>query len=192
MDDKSIMETIERAKEGLPRFPEGHELEGVIDYTHAKEAPTLTAFVKYHNELLLLQRSSKMNNALKWSPVLGFLDEKVLAYKKIEEELTEELSLPLSAISNIHYGARQDYFDEAAGKTWLRHSFIVDLKEKPDITLDWEHQDYVWIKRDELENKAELLPGLLENWESAQEGYNYTWAVPITDFLRYWSEGDIF
>jgi len=171
MDDKSIMETIERAKEGLPSFPEGHELAGVIDYTNAKEAPTLSAFVKYKDELLLLQRSSKINNPDTWAPVLGYLDEKIPAYQKIEEELTEELSLPLSAISNIHYGARQDYYDEEAGKTWLRHSFVIDLKEKPDITLDWEHQAYVWIKIDELESKAELLPGFRGNLEYALEGY---------------------
>ena len=91
MDDKSIMETIERAKEGLPSFPEGHELAGVIDYTNAKEAPTLSAFVKYKDELLLLQRSSKINNPDTWAPVLGYLDEKIPAYQKIEEELTEEL-----------------------------------------------------------------------------------------------------
>ena len=42
--------------------------------------------------------------------------------------------------------------DSKINKTWIVHPVLVELKEKPEIKLDWEHTEFRWIKPEELNN----------------------------------------
>ncbi len=43
------------------------------------------------------------------------------------------------------------------------HPFIVELKEKPEIKLDWEHTEYKWVKLEDVNNLENTVPDLHEN-----------------------------
>ena len=40
----------------------------------------------------------------------------------------------------------------AINKKWIVTPVLVELKDKPEIKLDWEHTEFEWIKPEEMKN----------------------------------------
>ncbi len=149
------LEIIKKFYDKLPHFPDGR-----INYADSDSAPVLNVFVKCDREILLLKRSDKVGNYKGyWNTVAGYLDELKPIGEKALEEFQEELGLPKSMISNMRLGGHHKYFDEAISKTWIIFPVMIELKEKPEIKLDWEHDEYKWILPDELKN-FQIVTGL--------------------------------
>lgn len=144
--ERKVLIVIEKFDKTLPKFPDGR-----IDYSSSNIAPVTTVFIKYEDSILLLKRSDKVSTYHgKWNSVSGYLDEMVPIRKKILEELREEVGIDEDEISSIRFG--KDYKFTHNKKTWNVYPALAELKEKPEIKIDWEHTEYRWIKPEELKN----------------------------------------
>jgi ADP-ribose pyrophosphatase YjhB (NUDIX family) len=161
MNEKEILKIIKRFDEKLPKFPDGR-----INYSNSDAAPVITVFVKYDDKILLMKRSDKVSTYRgKWNPVAGYLDESKPIREKVLEEMREEIGVKENSIESIRIGKSYELTDTEINKTWITFPVLVELKNKPDIKLDWEHTEYRWIKPEELKN-FDTIPKLVKSWEN--------------------------
>jgi len=134
--------------ENLPRSPEGR-----IDYHQSNKALVMNCFVKYKDKVLILKRSNEvLNYKEQWNSIGGFIDEAKPIEKKVLEELKEEIGIEKDKILDIKVKDSWELFDPEINKTWIIFPVLVELKENPEIKLDWEHTEYKWIKPEEIMN----------------------------------------
>ena len=144
----NVIDIIREFEKKLPKFPDGR-----IDYHSSKTAPVLNAFVKCKDKILLLKRSQKVRTYKgKWNSLGGYLDEPVPLKEKILEELDEELGVKENIIKTIKEGESFTFEDKEIGMIWIIFPVVVELKEMPEIKLDWEHTEYRWIYPKEIKN----------------------------------------
>jgi len=130
-------------------------------------ALSVTVFIKYRSQILLLKRSDKVRTYQgKWCPVTGYLEELKPIRKKALEEVQEETGISGKSIASIHIGKPYEFKDPKLGVTWIDHPVLLELKKKPDIELDWEHTEYRWINPEELDN-FDTVPELHKTLENA-------------------------
>lgn len=140
MTGDKVPEILEKFYRDLPHFPDGR-----IDYTNSEKAPTVVSFLKCGGEILLLKRSDRVRTHKNvWSVVAGYLDELKPISEKALMEVEEETGISREEISSIQVGEEIRFEDE--GKTWVSYPVLMELEEKPNIELDWEHGDYKWVK----------------------------------------------
>lgn len=160
--EKEILKTIEEFAKKLPKFPDGR-----INYSNSDTAPVITVFVKYRDKILLMKRSNRvLTYQGKWNTVAGYLDELKPIREKVLEEIKEELGISENNILSIHIGESYEFTNTEANKTWIVHPILVELRTKPDITLDWEHTEYKWIKPEKLK-EFDTVPKLNKSLENA-------------------------
>ncbi len=158
MNEERILQTIKQFSEELPKFSDGR-----IDYSDSNVAPVVTIFVKFKDKIILLKRSNSVRvYQNKWNTVAGYLDELKSVRNKVLEEVGEELGIDKDNISTIHFGESYRFTDDEVNKTWIVHPVLVELKNQPEIKLDWEHTEYKWIKPEELK-KFDIVPKLEES-----------------------------
>ena len=146
INEKSTRELIKNLAAKLPKFPDGR-----INYSQSDIAPVVTIFIESEGKILLLKRSEKMRNYPgKWNAVTGYLDEVVPIKEKVIEELREETGITEKEIVTMHYGEPYKMRDEQLRKTWIIHPVLVKTSVKPEIVLDQEHTECLWIKSEEL------------------------------------------
>ena len=163
-NEQNYFSLIESFNNKLPKRNDGR-----IDYTHSETAAVITIFVTYDKKILLLKRSKDvLTYKGKWNTVAGYLDEVRPIEDKILEELHEELNISQNEIKKINLGTPYSYIDENIKRTWIIHPVLVILKEKPQITLDWEHTKYCWIKPyeiDQYDTVPNAKKSLIESFE---------------------------
>jgi isopentenyldiphosphate isomerase len=144
--EQTILDIVQYFEKKLPKFPDGR-----IDYSSSETAPVITVFVSYGNKILLLKRSDRVSTYRgKWNTVAGYLDEMKPVKEKVLEELGEEVGIEERDISSIKIGDPYEFRDEKIGKTWIVAPVLVKLKKTPEIKLDWEHTDFVWIEPEDI------------------------------------------
>jgi len=147
-EDEKVLKLIEEFAQKLSKLPDGR-----IDYSNSDTAPVITIFVKYEDKILLLKRSDKVRAYQgKWNSVAGYLDELKPIRQKSLEEVREETGIKEDNISSIQVGESYEFKDTEIDKTWIIHPILVELKNEPEIQLNWEHTEYKWIKPEELKN----------------------------------------
>jgi 8-oxo-dGTP pyrophosphatase MutT (NUDIX family) len=160
MDEREMetSEVLREFAEKLPRFPDGR-----IDYSNSDKAPILTCFVRFEDKILLLKRSDRVRTHKgKWHTVAGYVDEPKPIREKALEELHEELGISEQNILQCRMGSPYEFFDPDEQKTWLVHPVLVELKQRPEIKLDWEHTEFKWISPDKL-TTYDTVPKLEES-----------------------------
>lgn len=158
MDDQKIFQTIKEFAKKLSKFPDGR-----IDYSESDTAPVVTIFIKYKNKILLLKRSNKVRAYQnKWNTVAGYLDELKPIRDKALEEIKEELGIDKNNVSKIYFGEPYRFTDNEVAKTWIVHPILVELKNKPEIKLNWEHTEYKWIEPEKIKF-FDIVPKLKES-----------------------------
>lgn len=131
---------------------------GQVDYTNIRYAPVINCIVRYQDKILLVKRSSDMRLYPNyWNGVSGFLDDSQSIEQKVKTELHEELGITANEIASITRGQVFDQEEEKYNKTWIVHPILVDIQTN-QIKLDWEAQNYKWVKIEEVKN-YNLLPG---------------------------------
>ena len=176
--EEKILNTIREFAEKLPKFQDGR-----IDYSNSDIAPVIVVFIEYKDKILLLKRSDKVRTYQgKWNAIAGYLDELKPIREKALEEIQEEAQINRDKILSLHIGETYKLKDNtinknlafdknfvsrfARNKTWIIHPVLVELKELPDIKLDWEHTEYKWIKPKELK-KFDIVTNLEKSYERA-------------------------
>ena len=155
IEEKKIIEKIKEIAKVSTKFPDGR-----IDYSKADTAIVLTVFVQYRDEILLLKRSDKVGTYKGlWNTVTGYLDEARPIIEKIKEELREELDIDFNIIESYSFGKSFQFTDSKINKTWIVYPARIKLKQKPEIKLDWEHIEYIWIKPEDMK-KYKTVPNL--------------------------------
>jgi len=144
--------------ENLPKTSEGR-----IDYHQSNRALVMNCFVKYKDKILILKRSNQvLNYKRQWNAIGGFIDEDKSIEEKVLEELKEEVCINKDNISEIKVKDSWELHDPEVNKTWIIFPVLVELKEKPEIKLDWEHTEYKWIKPEEI-SSYDIIYKLEEN-----------------------------
>jgi ADP-ribose pyrophosphatase YjhB (NUDIX family) len=152
--EENHLNMMKRLAEGLPRF-----MDGRIDYTTSDVAPVINCIIYHKGHILLLKRSEQVGEYRgKWSGVDGFIDTLNPLSYTVLTELREELSLSERDIAAIRIAEPYESIDKKAGKTWIVYAVLVELNERPDIALDWEHSRYKWIEPEEI-RRFDFLPG---------------------------------
>lgn len=142
MEELKILKEITK---DLPRFEDGR-----IDYSDSDLAVTVTIFLKHGSEILLLKRSEEVRGGRgKWFTVTGFFDEFKPPSEKAIEEIEEETGIVEGQIENLILG--KIYRLQKPNKLFFIYPLLAELKDKPEISLDWEHTDYQWIKPYDIE-----------------------------------------
>lgn len=160
--EKEILKTVEKLAKKLPKFPDGR-----INYSNSDTALVLTIFIKYKEEILILKRSNKVSTYQgRWNTVAGYIDEIKPIHDKIFEEINEEIGVKKDNILSQRIGKSYTFKDMKVNKTWIVCPVLVELKNKPNIKLDWEHTEYKWIKPDELK-KFNIVPKIEESLRRA-------------------------
>lgn len=131
---------------------------GQIDFSGVRWAPVINCVLKYKNKILVVQRSEKLNfYPSYWNGISGFLDDKRSLKQKVQDELREELKIKKENIISIKLGKIFDQDEPKYKKTWIVHPVLVKVSND-EISLDWEAQNYKWLKISEV-RKLKLLPG---------------------------------
>lgn len=129
-----------------------------VDFTNARYAPVINCVVKNGDKILIVKRSKNLNfYPGYWNGISGFLDDKKTVEQKVKEELKEELGINAKNIKKIRVG---EIFHQNAPKyrkTWIVHPILVEI-DTDKISLDWEAQNYEWIRLAGVK-RYKLLPG---------------------------------
>jgi len=144
----------------LPRFSDGR-----INYSNSKKAAVMMCFVKFKDEILILKRSNKVSAYQgKWNGVGGFIDDEQPIEDKVLEELREEVGIKKELIKEMIVREPYKLSDISIDRIWIIFPVLVELKEKPEVRLDWEHTEYKWIRKEEI-NKYDVVYNLDETLE---------------------------
>ncbi len=153
--ETKIIETIKNLAKKLPKFPDGR-----INYHNAEKAAVLTCFVKFKDKILILKRSDKVwTYKGKWNTVAGYLDDFKPIRQKALEELNEETGIQEKDILKIEICEPFEFIDEKIKRTWLVHPLLAELKQKPEIKLDFEHTEFKWISPEEIKD-FDIVPDM--------------------------------
>ena len=156
-----LTDLLEKYDRALPHFSDGR-----IDYTNAKEAAVLTAFVRHGQDFLLLKRSSKVGSyAGLWNAVAGYIDQLKPLREKVLEELSEELGVGEASVLSIRFAPGIIQEDQELGRIWMVYPVLVTLSERPSISLDFEHTESAWAKKEDFPN-YEKVPGFNETFQA--------------------------
>jgi 8-oxo-dGTP diphosphatase len=122
----------------------------------------VTAFIEYHGKILLLRRSQKVKSMKgKWAAVSGYIERQQEPLRQAFKEAYEETGLTNKNIKVLNEGKPLEAIDNPANSvTWVVHPFYFRTNTN-DIILDWEHDQYKWIKPAEIEN-YDTVPRLKE------------------------------
>jgi 8-oxo-dGTP pyrophosphatase MutT (NUDIX family) len=153
-NEENHLKRVRRLAASLPKFPDGR-----INYTTSDVAPVVNCMVYHNEQVLLLRRSNRVGaDQGKWSGVDGYIDTLDPLRSTVLKELKEELRLPEEGVADIQIARPYRSADPKAKKTWIVYPVLVELTKAPNITLDWEHTRYEWVRPDKI-NRFDLLPG---------------------------------
>ena len=130
-----------------------------------REAKVVTCFLLRRSpagdEVLLLRRSQQVGTYRgRWAGVSGHLEETTplaQAYREIEEEA----GLAPDEVSLLRAGEPLVVVDTEAGRRWIVHPFLFEVRRNAHVRVDWEHTEARWVRPEEVP-AFEAVPQLAE------------------------------
>lgn len=124
--------------------------DGRVDYTNADIAPIVMCVLRCATEFLIVKRGYGLADAEGyWSTINGYIDEPKPVCEQAKQELKEELRIdvPTHTIT-----VRKSYTlsNPQEKRSYIVFPCVVDIPEKPTISLDSENTEYRWITRGDL------------------------------------------
>ncbi len=156
--DENIL--VKELSSTLPKkFIEGKE---VIDFKTSTIVPFVLGIIIFQDELLLMKRSNKVGSFVgNWHVVAGHFDEIISAENKLMEEVAEEAGYEGSDFEEI-IKFENIFTKQTTAPDWLIIPFRLKLKSKQAPKLNWEHDEFKWLKLNDLYNEQGLIPGIKE------------------------------
>ena len=110
----------------------------------------VTSILTKDGKILLLKRGQRVSTYRgKWAGVSGYLEENETPLERAIREIEEETGLSREEIKLLKQGEIMEFVDENTGRTWRIHPFLFKI-DREEIKIDWEHEEYRWIEREEL------------------------------------------
>jgi 8-oxo-dGTP pyrophosphatase MutT (NUDIX family) len=133
--------------------------DGRVDYTNATVAPVVMCTLVLGDKIFIAKRSHGLADANGyWSTVNGFIDEDRPVAQAAAQEFQEELGLSIKP-GDIKVGQSYRLKNQNEKREYIIYPCLVVIHEEPVIKLDYEHTEYKWIKRGDLE-KYHILDDL--------------------------------
>lgn len=116
---------------------------------------------------MILRRSEQVGSYQgRWAGVSGYVekspDEQALV------EIREETSLSGGDVTLIRKGEPLPVEDEKLGVRWVVHPYLYHIKDRSNITIDWEHKESRWIDPKDIV-EYQTVPMLKEALERVQK-----------------------
>jgi len=130
-----------------------------------REAKVVTCFLLRRpasgDEVLLLRRSQQVGTYRgRWAAVSGYLEEAnplAQAFREIEEEA----GLARDEVTLLRAGEPLVVVDAEAGRRWIVHPFLFEVRPDAQVRVDWEHTEARWVRPEEI-SAFETVPQLAE------------------------------
>ena len=130
-----------------------------------QEAKVVTCFLLRRSpggdEVLLLRRSQQVGTYRgRWAGVSGYLEEAdplAQAYREMEEEA----GLGPDEVTLLRAGDPLVVVDTEAGRRWIVHPFLFEVRPDAQVRIDWEHTEARWVRPEEV-SAFDTVPQLAE------------------------------
>lgn len=129
-----------------------------------KYKQVVTSFIRSHEKILLLQRSSRVGTHQgRWAGVSGYLEGTENPQQRAITEIQEETGLTTEEITLVRSGEPLRAYDEENSVVWIVHPYLFEA-DNPTVRVDWEHVTTKWIEPSSL-SEYETVPKLKETFE---------------------------
>ena len=113
----------------------------------------VTSFIQDEQKLLILRRSNKVKTMKGlWAGISGIIEKNEAPLTRAKIEIYEETGISEDKIRLIKNAAKlRIHSPQYENHEWEIFPFLFEAKN-PDIKLNWENSEYMWITIDELKN----------------------------------------
>ena len=120
----------------------------------------VTSFIQDEQKFLILRRSNKVKTMKGlWAGISGIIEKDEIPLTRAKIEIYEEIGISEDKIKLIKTAqVLKIHSPQYENHEWEIFPFLFEAK-KPEIKLNWENSEYVWITKDELK-KYNTVPSL--------------------------------
>lgn len=127
-----------------------------------KEIRSVTCFLEFKGEILILLRSNRVRSYKGiWGGVSGRVENQLTPIEQAKLEVKEETGLLDEDIISITEGKVAMLDDYEIKIIKAVYPFLFKIKDPDKIKIDWEHTQCKWIKPSEIEQYL-TMPQLKE------------------------------
>ena len=125
-----------------------------------RQKRVVSCFLESDGRILLLRRSGRVGTYQgRWAAISGSIER--TADEQALTEIAEETGLGGRDIELIRRGQPLEVRDEKLGIRWLVHPYLFRVKEREQVSIDWEHEEARWLDPKEIDNYP-TVPSLKE------------------------------
>jgi len=125
-----------------------------------RQKRVVSCFLESDGRILLLRRSGRVGTYQgRWAAISGYIEK--TADEQALTEIAEETGLSGRDIELIRRGQPLEVRDEKLGIRWLVHPYLFRVKERGQVSIDWEHEEAKWLDPKEIDNYP-TVPSLKE------------------------------
>ncbi len=119
----------------------------------------VTVFLTHNSKYLILKRSNNVKSMKNlWAGISGIIEGNEDPTYRAKKEILEETGITEDKLTFLKKEQQMKVESQYANHEWLIHPFLFAVKD-PQITLNWENQEYAWICPSEL-SKYQTVPSL--------------------------------
>jgi len=113
----------------------------------------VTSFIKDEQKILILKRSDKVKTMKGlWAGISGIIEKNESPLTRAKIEIFEETGIAENKIKLIKSAKKlRVNSPQYENHEWEIFPFLFEAKN-PEIKLNWENSEYLWITMDELKN----------------------------------------
>ena len=113
----------------------------------------VTSFIQDEQKLLILRRSNKVKTMKGlWAGISGIIEKNEIPLTRAKIEIYEETGISEDKIRLVKNAEKlRIHSPQYENHEWEIFPFLFEAKN-PDIKLNWENSEYMWITIDELKN----------------------------------------
>ncbi len=118
------------------------------------EVHVVTSFIMHEGRVLILKRSGKVRTMKhKWAGISGYVEEGEMddILKRAYREIEEEVGIASKHLRLVSECTTVKVVDEENSTVWIVHPFLFLLNNDVSIRLDWEHDEYRWVRPEDIE-----------------------------------------
>ncbi len=110
----------------------------------------VTVFLTHDNKYLILKRSNKVKSMKNlWAGISGIIEGSEDSLYRAKKEILEETGISEDKLILLKREQQMRVESQYANHEWLIHPFLFAVRD-PQITLNWENQEYAWIVPSDL------------------------------------------